>query len=103
VFRRGCLSALSPRAFAWLDVSERLLAVGSIGTRASPAVREPPPTRGMIAEVLLLVDLVDRVGLVARDPLPADRRQREQTALLRLRPLGQTDRAGQPHQHQRSA
>ena len=37
----------------------------------------------MIAEILVLVDLVDRIFLVARYPLPLDRRQREEPGLLR--------------------
>src|SRR5262249_46186652 len=61
---------------------EGSLLVGRLGTWTSPAERERPPAGGVIAEILLLVDLVGRVFLVARDPLPADRRLWEQTGLL---------------------
>ena len=56
---------------------------------------------GMIAEILLLVDLVDRIFLIARDPLPPDRRQREEPGLLSLHAPGQADDPGQHDHRQR--
>ena len=64
------------------QIPERLLPIRSLGARASPTGRERPPALGMIAEILLLVDLVGRIFLIARDPLPPDRRQREEPGLL---------------------
>ena len=77
-------AASSSGMFPGGSSSERLLAVRSLGARASPAGRERPPARGVIAEILLLVDLVCRIFLIARHPLPPDRRQREQPGLLSL-------------------
>ena len=48
---------------------------GRLRAGASPASRKRPPARGVITEILMLVSLVDRIFLVARHPLPLDRRQ----------------------------
>jgi hypothetical protein len=57
----------------------------------------------VIAEVLVLIRLVNRVFLVARDPLSLDRRQWEKSGLLRPRQLWKTYDYGQSSQNQSSA
>ena len=63
-----CVSPPSQRNFL-----ERFLLVGRRRARAAPAVRELAPARRVIAEILMLVSLVNRVFLVAGHPLSLDR------------------------------